>query len=61
LTVGSGRRREYEFNTLWWILNTVLSYLRKNARTLVNHGAGHRKELPIGNSIAESAVNQVVS
>jgi hypothetical protein len=28
---------------------------------LVNYGARHRKGLPIGSSIAESAVNQVVS
>ena len=32
-----------------------------NRRTLVNYGARHRKGLPISSSIAESAVNQVVS
>ena len=40
---------------------TVSSYLRNNAHTLVNYGARHRKGLPISSSIAESAVNQVVS
>jgi hypothetical protein len=45
---------------LWWNLNTVSSYLRNNAHTLVNYSARHRKGLPIS-SIAESAVNQVVS
>ena len=54
-------REGYEFNTLWWNLNTVSSYLEKNAGTLVNYGARHRKGLPISSSIAESAVNQVVS
>ncbi|MFP3645820.1 ISKra4 family transposase [Paraburkholderia sp. SIMBA_054] len=54
-------RQGYEFNTLWWNLNTVSSYLKKNAGTLVNYGARHRKGLPISSSIAESAVNQVVS
>ncbi|WP_321916684.1 hypothetical protein [Paraburkholderia sp. J11-2] len=45
----------------WWNLNTVSSYLKKNAGTLVNYSARHRKGLPISSSIAESAVNQVVS
>ena len=54
-------REGYEFRTLWWNLNTVSSYLKKNAGTLVNCGARHRKGLPISSSIAESAVNQVVS
>ncbi|HRO60409.1 MAG TPA: hypothetical protein PK177_14790 [Burkholderiaceae bacterium] len=54
-------REAYEFGTLWWNLNTVSGYLRNNARTLVNYGARHRKGLPISSSIAESAVNQVVS
>jgi hypothetical protein len=54
-------REGYEFKTLWWNLNTVSSYLRNNANTLVNYGARHRKGLPISSSIAESAVNQVVS
>lgn len=50
-----------EFNTLRWKLNTVSGHLTKNADTLVNHGARHRKGLPISSSIAEAAVNQVVS
>jgi len=54
-------REGYEFSTLWWNLNTVSGYLRNNAHTLVNCGARHRKGLPISSSIAESAVNQVVS
>ena len=54
-------REGYEFKTLWWNLNTISSYLKNNARTLVNYGARHRKGLPISSSIAESAVNQVVS
>ncbi|MFM0669094.1 ISKra4 family transposase [Paraburkholderia sediminicola] len=54
-------REGYAFKTLWWNLNTVSSYLENNARTLVNYSARHRKGLPISNSIAESAVNQVVS
>ena len=54
-------REGYEFSTLWWNLSTVSCYLRNNAHTLVNYGARHRKGLPISSSIAESAVNQVVS
>jgi hypothetical protein len=54
-------REGYEFSTLWWNLNTVSGYLRNNAHTLVNYGARHRKDRPISSSIAESAVNQVVS
>ena len=54
-------REGYEFNTLWWNLHTVSCYLRNNEHTLVNYGARHRKGLPISSSIAESAVNQVVS
>jgi len=54
-------REGYEFKRLWWNLNTVSSYLRNNAHMLVNYGARHRKGLPISSSIAESAVNHVVS
>jgi hypothetical protein len=36
-------------------------YLRNNAHTLVNYGARYCKGLPISSSIAESAVNQLVS
>lgn len=35
--------------------------LKKNAGTLFNYGARHRKGLPISSSIAEPASNQVVS
>jgi len=38
-----------------------VAYLRNNAHTLVNYSARHRKGLPISSSIAESAVNQVIS
>jgi hypothetical protein len=51
----------YEFSTLWWNLRAVSGYIRNNAHTLVNYGARYRKGLPISSSIAESAVNQVVS
>jgi hypothetical protein len=54
-------REGYEFHTQWWKLNALFEYLRRNAHTLVNYGARHRKGLPISSSIAESAVNQVVS
>jgi hypothetical protein len=54
-------REGYEFKTLWWNLNTISSYLKNNAHTLVNYGVRHRRGLPISSSIAESAVNQVVS
>nr|WP_323123722.1 hypothetical protein [Burkholderia alba] len=54
-------RQGYEFSTLWWNLNTVSGYLRNNAHTLVNYGARYRRGIPISSSIAESAVNQVVS
>ncbi len=47
----------YETKTPWWNLNTVSSYLRNNARTLINYLARNRKGMPISNSIAESAVN----
>ena len=54
-------REGYEFSTLWWNLRSVSGYIRNNASTLVNYGARHRKGLPISSSIAESAVNLVVS
>ncbi|CAN7795406.1 hypothetical protein LJR267_009577 [Paraburkholderia hospita] len=54
-------REGYEFKTLCWNLNTISSYLTNDTRTLVNYGARHRKGLPISSSIAESAVNHVVS
>jgi hypothetical protein len=54
-------RQGYEYSTLWWNLHGITCYLRNNTATLVNYGARHRKGLPISSSIAESAVNQVVS
>jgi hypothetical protein len=55
------KREGYEFKTLFWNLRTLCGYLRNNEQTLVNYGARHRKGLPISSSVAESAVNQVVS
>jgi hypothetical protein len=46
---------------LWWNVRQVYSYSRSHTRFLVNYGARHRKGLPISSSIAESAVNTVVS
>ncbi len=54
-------RQGYEHSTLYWNLRRLYFYIDKNNRTLVNYGARHRKGLPISSSIAESAVNQVVS
>lgn len=54
-------REGYEFKTRWWNLNTVSSYLRNSARTLINYFARNRKGMPVSNSIAESAVNQAVT
>jgi hypothetical protein len=51
----------YERSTLWWNLRRLYCYIDNNAGTLVNYGARYRKGLPISSSIAESAVNQVVS
>ena len=48
-------REGYEFKTLWWNLNTVSSYLRNYAHTLVNYSARHRKALPFNSSIVASA------
>lgn len=54
-------RAGYEFSTLWWNLSRVGGYVRNNAGSLVNYGARHRRGLPINSSVAESAVNLVVS
>jgi hypothetical protein len=54
-------RDGYELSTLYWSLRQLYFYIDKNDRTLVNYGARYRKGLPISSSIAESAVNQVVS
>lgn len=55
------QRAGHEFSTLWWNLRGVSGYLRNNENTLVNYSARYRKGLPISSSIAESAVNLVVS
>ena len=54
-------KQGYEGSTLWWNLRRLYFYIDNNAGTLVNYGARYRKGLPISSSIAESAVNQVVS
>ena len=54
-------RQGYESSTLWWNLRRLYCYIENNAGSLVNYGARYRKGLPISSSIAESAVNQVVS
>ena len=51
----------YEYSTLWWNLLRLYCYIENKADTLVNYGARYHKGLPISSSIAESAVNQVVS
>jgi hypothetical protein len=51
----------YEYSTLWWNLHRLRCYINNNSGTLVNYGARYHKGLPISSSIAESAVNQVVS
>ncbi len=48
-------------SALWWNVRKACNYVRSHTRFLVNYGARSRKGLPISSSIAESAVNQVVS
>ncbi len=50
-----------ERSTLWWSVYRAYAYVESNVGLLVNYGARYRKGLPIASSIAESAVNQVVS
>jgi hypothetical protein len=50
-----------ERSTLWWSVCRAYAYVESNVGLLVNYGARYRKGLPIASSIAESAVNQVVS
>ncbi len=52
---------DQEFSPLWWNLRSACGYVRGHTQYLVNYGARFRKGLPISSSIAESAVNQVVS
>lgn len=49
------------FFTLWMNLDRLIGYLESNDRYLVNYRRRHYKGLPISSSIAESAVNEVVS
>ncbi|CAN7783706.1 ISKra4 family transposase [Paraburkholderia hospita] len=51
----------YEYSTLYWNLRRLYFYIENNAGTLVNYGVRYHKGLPISSSIAESAVNLVVS
>ena len=51
----------YEHSTLYWNLRRLYFYIENNAGTLVNYGMRYYKGLPISSSIAESAVNLVVS
>jgi hypothetical protein len=51
----------YEHSTLFWNLRRLYFYIEHNAGMLVNYGMRYYKGLPISSSIAESAVNLVVS
>jgi hypothetical protein len=51
----------YEYSTLYWNLRRLYFDTENNAGTLVNYGMRYYKGLPISSSIAESAVNLVVS
>ena len=42
-------------------MRKACGYIQGHTQYLVNYGARYRKGLPISSSIAESAVNQVVS
>ena len=54
-------KESYEHSTLFWNLRRLYFYIENNAGTLVNYGMRYHKGLPISSSIAESAVNLVVS
>ncbi|MEB0013945.1 ISKra4 family transposase [Glaciimonas sp. Gout2] len=49
------------YSTLWWNLRGTYWYLESNGQYLVNYGWRYRRVMPISSSIAESAVNEVVS
>ncbi|WP_194727208.1 ISKra4 family transposase [Noviherbaspirillum malthae] len=49
------------YRALSWNLRGTYWYLESNARYLVNYGWRYRRGMPISSSIAESAVNEVVS
>jgi hypothetical protein len=46
---------------LWWNLRGTYWYLESNGQYLINYGWRYRRGMPISSSIAESAVNEVVS
>ena len=54
-------RPGHEDSALGWNLRRLYYYIENNKSTLVNYGARYRKGLPISSSIAESAVNLLVS
>ena len=51
----------YEHSTLYWNLRRLYFYIENNAGMLVSYGMRYYKGLPISSSIAESALNLVVS
>ncbi|MBB5402557.1 ISKra4 family transposase [Paraburkholderia youngii] len=51
----------YEYSTLYWNLRRLYFYIENNAGTLVNYCMRYLNGLPVSSSIAESAVNLVVS
>ena len=46
---------------LWWNLRGTYWYLESSGQYLINYGSRYRRGMPISSSIAESAVNEVVS
>ncbi|WP_089163694.1 ISKra4 family transposase [Caballeronia sordidicola] len=54
-------KESYEHSTLFWNLRRLYFYIENNADTLVNDGVRYHKGQPIGSSIAQSAVNLVIS
>ncbi|KRB75759.1 hypothetical protein ASE07_26485 [Noviherbaspirillum sp. Root189] len=52
---------EAAYRALSWNLRGTYWCLESNARYLVNYGWRYRRGMPISSSIAESAVNEVVS
>jgi len=55
------RAEDAAYRALWWNLRGTYCYLQSNAQYLVNYGWRYRRGMPISSSIAESAVNEVVS
>ena len=49
------------YSALWWNLRGTYWYLESNGMYLANYGWRYRRGMPISSSIAESAVNEVVS